>query len=242
MTKQQRTPLQNILDNASRYAQAPNFKNLHFTERGLWRYQVICGWIAGLYQAGQAQLATKAANDLWAALKRLNDYGHTTNYEGAEMRDWRVSVSDDGTMNGFNLAFFRLVNPEVFESKRSEIYEGLKGDSEYCSKMTVKLFVYVDEVEPSTAKDLVARAREEKNRTLFENAYMRALKDLKVTKELTVRVTRPEGYEGVPYWNRTEEAHYSFSHNAGLIYRGPGQGETFSVNIGTGSEFWSLHT
>ena len=34
---------------------------------------------------------------------------------------------------------------------------------------------------------------------------------------------------------------YRFSMNGGLLYHGPGGGETFSVNVGT-PRFWSIHT
>ena len=34
--------------------------------------------------------------------------------------------------------------------------------------------------------------------------------------------------------------HYKFSHNGGMIYHGPGAGETYTVNIG--NKFWGVHT
>ena len=35
---------------------------------------------------------------------------------------------------------------------------------------------------------------------------------------------------------------YKYSYNGGIIFHGPGQGETFTVDIGSGDNLWGIHT
>lgn len=46
------------------------------------------------------------------------------------------------------------------------------------------------------------------------------------------------GYIG-PYYSRVH-VHYQYCHCGGMIYHGPGAGETYTVNIG--NKFWGVHT
>lgn len=45
-----------------------------------------------------------------------------------------------------------------------------------------------------------------------------------------------------PFYARRKSFVLSFAFNGGLLYHGPGGGETFAVNIGDADRFWSIHT
>ena len=61
-----------------------------------------------------------------------------------------------------------------------------------------------------------------------------ARKQLRINKDL-------EELRYVDQWN-TEVIHYGYDFNGGMIYHGPGRGETFTVSLGQGERFWGIHT
>ena len=57
--------------------------------------------------------------------------------------------------------------------------------------------------------------------------------------ESQAETAKAKGKEIVQYGHFPSQP-YMFSHNGGLIYHGPGRGETFTVSLG--DRFWGVHT
>jgi hypothetical protein len=106
------------------------FPNLHWTEGGRTRLAVTAGWIVGLQQSGKSELALELASDLLSTLRYLNGYGGQRDVtpedavEGRslEMPAWRVVLGDDGTMNGFRLAWYMYVPDSLLKEEDPAAY------------------------------------------------------------------------------------------------------------------------
>ena len=111
-----------------------HFQNLHWIPSGEQRLAMTAGWIVGLHQCGKSELALELASDLISTLRYLNGYGgqrdvtpddicsknSIENGQGErklEMPAWRVVLGDDGTMNGFRLAWYRYVPDSLLKEE-----------------------------------------------------------------------------------------------------------------------------
>jgi hypothetical protein len=157
---------------------ADRFKpGLSFTDRGLARATNVLGWLVGIAQGGNVELANTLAEDFIKNLEYLATYAGTveyqyTYYDGTpatrEIPSYVVKLCDDGTAHGFALLWHRpLLTAEIVAA-----HKGL-------GREVVKF-----------------------------------------------------NYSDVPH---------GYAFNGGLIYHGPGAGQTFSVSL-TNNRPWSVHT
>jgi hypothetical protein len=156
---------------------AQRFKpGLAFSEEGLARAASVFGWLCGLSQGGNIELANELAADFVSNLDYLAKYGGEVDYafkyyngEDATRKipAYVVKLCDDGTAHGFALLWHRpLLTAEIVANHKA------------------------------LGRDVVTF-----------------------------------GYDEIPH---------GFAFNGGLIYHGPGAGETFTCN--TGSRSWGVHT
>ncbi len=154
---------------------------LRFTEAGLARATCVCGWLTGIAQGGNVELANTLAEDFFGNLKYLAEYGGISEYsllrydgETSNVRvpAYTVELGDDGTSHGFTIMWYQAISGEL-----------------------------------------------QKRATEF-------------------------GRE-IKTFDRWPEVPHVFAFNGGLIYHGPGGGETFTVQIpscGGPMRYWGVHT
>jgi len=170
--------------NCNEYSINRRWPNLRI-EGGVARIGAVLGWLWGLNAAGgiHAEFAEMAAKDFFGQLDMLNTYGGLTTYSTTwgdgtprevEVPAYLVRLVDDGTFNGFGVAWFRHATKEDFEA-------------------------YKTACEMNNAR--------------------------------------------VHYIKGNDGETYRYSHNGGLLYHGPGGGQTFAVTLDTRRDrFWSIHT
>jgi len=202
------------------------WSSLHFTEGGISRLSNIAGYLQGLAHGGveSRKLALKLALDLSRWLDYLSNYGgnidipcHGDSASTVSVPKYRVVVSDDGTLHGFTLAWFQAVSNE----KRLERAEAIKQQR----------------ISP------IEQLADKEDARLWDECLADAEKSLGLDKDLLLR----RHYK--PTWSTPENqstccefVHYGYAFNGGLIYSGPGRGETFTVSVGNQERYWGVHT
>ena len=219
------------------------FHNLHFEESGKARLAMISGWLVGLQQCGKAEMARELAHDLVGSLEYLNGYGGNTDVtpddicqkhwiesgqgeRKLEMPTWRVVLADDGTMHGFRLGWHRLTSADVVKKKAQELMD---------SRLPLRS---VDGTELKYGTDEYWS----KNDACWKQCQRDVQKEMGIYEKLR---------QHRPYWSTDDpdrrwgasyvHGEYGYSHNGGLLYHGPGGGETFAVTLGD-CKAWSIHT
>lgn len=204
-------------------------RRVYFTDNGKARLGAIVGYIIGLKHAGQEELAEKLAQDIDEKIEQLsmkhNDFvvektvKTTVGEDGKEVStDVSTSVpmrkcvvGDDGTWHGFGLMFYRLLAPEVYE-------ETLKKHQADIS------------------------AEREAGKEVYETAHYRTVKQLKILERIDPNAAYSEELTEYRFLDKGQtKFYYVPGFNGGLIYHGPGAGQTFTVNFGGGS-LWGIHT
>lgn len=203
---------------------------LVLSENGMARLAAIRGWMLGLWHGGQEELVVKLFRDLNQQLSYLAAYGGTgemqceNNGGTVETRRFRIVLSDDGTLHGFSITGFRRVTNAERIDRAQEIFNvwneadplpnGGKG---------------ADGMHSSTF-----HAR-------WDEAVKEAEKVLRINRSLDTQVSY------FPIWDK-EQRHYTietvfwgYSWNGAMVYRGPGAGQTFCVNVGSDA-LWTIHT
>jgi len=207
---------------------------LTFTDGGKARLANIAGWLVGLALASPEtrKLAGKLALDLTKQLDNLASYGGTTEFprdsgDGTiTVPRYKVILGDDGTLHGFNVLWF-LATPN---KRRLDVAEEIRKARQ----------------EAAPVETLAGAESDEASYRLWNECILEADKQLGLRKELGVwRYYRPSwDPEGTGQMS-SDLVHYGMSHNGGLLYRGPGGGEVFSVTLDRGAgkdRFWSVHT
>jgi len=203
------------------------WRNVSFTRSGSMRLCAVAGWLTGLAHAGEIEQAKELAHDLLGVLEQQNnyyevEYVHTA--FGVEQRyevpSQKVVISDDGTFNGFALAWYRPIHPNQWEKHYDKCRARISRenpDLEYWQSHEM--------AEGETRTHFKVRAKEEAMNSLDERKYFwpddEQKKSLFGPESVTVR--------------------YGFSHIGGLLYHGPGRGRVFAVTIGD-HRAWSIHT
>lgn len=195
-----------------------------FSDSGAARLNAIAGYIVGLKHAGQEEFAAKLADDIIQSIDRLSpehatfEHSVTREKDGVkitqtvEVPRMKCFVGDDGTMHGFRLMWYYVVRPERFEEE-------------------------VNRHKEEIAKEYEAG---EETRT---SARRRAIESLRILEN-----SDPERDYSTPVTTRrhldgeTLEFFYAPGHNGGLLYHGPGGGETFAVHLGGSDTLWGIHT
>lgn len=167
------------------------YKNLVFDESAVARVAQIAGWLTGLTQCGQRDLAEKAAEDINSNFRYLDGYGGAAQgftFADGQPVEWlpryMIRLADDRTFGGFNVLWHTVVS---------------------------------EEQAATMEKDRLMRGR-------WGEVF--------------------ETYRWNPSHSPVRHSakfYYQFAFNGGLLYHGPGGGETFHVSLGD-VRFWGIHT
>ena len=219
-------------------------KRVMFTERGKARMGQIIGFITAMYMGGSPDrdiISEKLAQDIDAKLKQLSSSRNLTDFRvgkdlrhfdsdgdliDAEEEDSRASIQvpsskavlgDDGTFMGFNVTWYRPIHFEVFR-----------------------------EAELKAAEDMAINGETTENGIMIKYLSRRelAMRRLKVVERINPHDCYSEElshYFYEPMAGGTDKIHYAPSHPGGLIYHGPGAGQTFTTNFGDNT-LWGIHT
>lgn len=187
-----------------------------FTESGLARLASIAGYILGLKHAGQEDLAIRMSNDLHTRLDQLGGHDQVSEILTESEEVIKVPACKAILHDDGCLHSFSFVR----------FYPVSLKEWEKC----------VNKHQENILQAYEGADADEQLSSIREQAKRQAIKELKIDDRLTEhRYTNNSG----SYYN----VYYSSSHNGGLIYHGPGSGETFSVVIGdTSTVLWAIHT
>jgi hypothetical protein len=197
---------------------------VYFLEGGKARFGIIVGYILGLMHAGQEEFAGELAdsidenmnclshkhNDFEIVVEEETDKGKVT--RTVTVPNQKCVVGDDSTWHSFNLMWYRVLRPDVYEERLAEHQAAIT-------------------------------AEREEGKDVYETAHHRVVKALQIRERLDVHAAYSEELTEYRYiGGEHKKIYYVPSHNGGLIYHGPGSGETFSVNISSGRTLWGIHT
>ena len=185
----------------------------YFSETGIARLASIAGYITGLAHAGQKDFALKLANNFYRNMTTLCMVDHDVEFSGYSVPTRKVLLSDDRCLHSFGFLAVRAIDPEDYEK-------------------VFKKHVKELEQEPQYKEEPWALREAAKKKAFYDLGIIaRSCGDL-YGGELTERCLN-DGKEITVY--------YGNSWAGGLIYHGPGAGETFSVCVGE-NPLWSLHS
>ena len=188
-------------------------RRIVFTNSGLMRLASIVGYIVGMKHAGRIEFAETMATEF---LDRLEN--------------WIVQPEETE---------FTLDNGQKV---RVPSRKCILGDDGCLHSFTLLWMVPVDPNIFSAVLWAKQKAYEESDPGNYSN-YRWALEA--TIEELHI-VEFAEGknwaQELTEYRAMSQKIYYRPSYNGGLIYHGPGQGETFTVSLGSSSKLWGIHT
>jgi hypothetical protein len=196
-------------------------RSILFTDSGASRLASIAGYILAMRHNGQEDFALRMVADLHARFDQLGNGHENIEIAALTTEDQTVSIKvpprkvvlhDDGCLHSFSFVSFFAVAPERFD--------------ECVQKHRVEL----EKLEQAGSRH-------------YETPQERAIKELQILE----RVNPHEPYKNLLTENRAVNGrvlyvHYCRGFNGGLIYHGPGSGETFSVSLDTSGALWSVHT
>jgi len=191
------------------------YKGIHFEDSGKARLASIVGWLVGLHQGGQQDFASKLADDIHDKLTYLSKYG------------------GDEELN-------RSTGEGTITVPRYRVSLGDDGTFGGFSICWYRAVAHARKVE--LAESLQAGEGAASSWPAYLNA---AATKMQLRKELEIRRSYFPSCDEEKKFLTTDYVHFSFAFNGALLYRGPGQGQLFSVTIdpGAGTErFWSIHT
>lgn len=184
---------------------------LYFTEPAAARLMSIAGYILGLRHSGNLDFADKMADDLLARLERLAMPHYDVEFRVSKVPGMKCVLSDDGTLHGFGACWYRPIDPDR-----------------------------MDEIVRSHQQEI--DDQRDQGETVYDTALQRAKTQLRVMesvdssnncyKELTHHCYSSD--------HGSLKVYYTFAFKGCMIYHGPGQGETFTVNLG--QTLWGIHT
>jgi len=197
--------------------------NVLFTDAGKMRLAHIVGHILGLHHGGQEETALKLAEAIDARLKQLCYNGakigvklSEDDTEEVEVPSMKAVLGDDGTFGGFNVSWYRPIEPKRYDEVQKEA---------------------------RSMKEETPEAEVDKVRVEFYSVQELTHKMLKVTERVNPYDTYSDEltqHAYVPGIGSTK-VYYTFSHPGGLLYHGPGGGEVFAVTLGDVGP-WGIHT
>jgi hypothetical protein len=204
-------------------------RRVYFTESGKARLSCVVGYIIGLKHAGQEELAEKMAQDINDKIDQLslrnNDFVVEKTVRKTVGEDGKVVstdvstsvpmrkcvVGDDGTWHGFGLMWYRLLAPEVYEEAHKKHQADIS-------------------------------AEREAGKESYETAHWRTVKQLQIRERIEPSAAYSEELTEYRFLEKGQTRFYYVpGFNGGLIYHGPGAGQTFTVNFGS-SPLWGIHT
>ena len=200
---------------------AENWKyRLYATDAGSARLSAIVGYLTGLKHGGQPDLAEQMAQDFTRNLDRLTQIGQKCDISTGEDEDEIACVPSCKVI---------LHDDGCFHSFR---------------------FVLFRPISPLTYQACYDKHDEELQAEGEENPSVKIIHD-RVVRELNIReqVNPADKYSPelteycyVGAWRY--RVFYVESYHGGLIYHGPGAGQTFTVSLASheSRNFWGIHT
>lgn len=203
------------------YSFTGSWRNLHFEEGGKTRLASVAGWLMGMRQFGNVEQAGLLAHDLHQKLLYLNEYGGTVDLTPENAQDdrklefpkFKVVIHDDGTFNGFSIAWYRLM---PFEDVKRHA-QNLLGEEDNRNRDGFEWTSW-DRVLTDTRK------------------HFRIFEPLRES-----RYYWPDWDKERSCGTEMVSAEYKFSHVGGLLYHGVGKGNNFAMVLGE-CKGWSIHT
>lgn len=196
-------------------------RHVYFTESGKARLAAIIGYIVGLKHAQQEDFAKMLAEDLDMRIRQIGNVNNVAEYliagQGGEeattirVPGMKASLGDDGTHHGFSVLWYRAVDPADYNAKLKVCAK--KTDARLASGIAVYESFHEQVV---IALNLVER-------TDPSNKYSDEITEYKYVNNQQIKV------------------YYRVAYNGGLIYHGPGAGQTFTVSLTKGG-LWGVHT
>ena len=220
-----------------RYAGGDTFEHwpgLKFSEEGGGKARLsnIAGWLTGLAMGGpdMQKLAGRLALDLHKQFQYLAGYGGKHEIERdsglgtLSVSRYKVVLGDDGTLHGFTVTWFQCVT----NKRRLAQAEAVRA------------------AKTSPVEDLARSIDEKYADGIWSECILEAEGQLGLRENLKDWIHYYPVYDsGKGASMCSDSVHYGRSFNGGLLYRGPGSGEIFSVNLDPRSgkdSFWSVHT
>ena len=201
-------------------------KGVLFSEAGKMRLANIAGHLVGLYHSEQKDMAIKMAESIDGNLNRLCYNSRRVELAIAESTSMvdtvikapaaKVVLHDDGTFGGFSVSWYRPISPKVYEAKVKEARQ-IKNDTPDKEFNKIKAEYY-------TTAELARRMLNVTERVDHHHKYSDELTEHKYIADYG-----------------SFEIYYTYSHPGGLLYHGPGGGETFAITL-ENNALWSIHT
>jgi hypothetical protein len=200
---------------------------LYLSETGASRIASIAGYLVGLKHGGNDKLAEALSLDFTRCLEylcpdnvRIIDLATGTFQESEEELNsqvikvpaTKVILFDDGCLHSFGFKAYRPLAPVVYERVLNR---------------------HAREIEEEKAS----------GSRVWDTAHSRTVKELSILERMNLRDAYSEELTEHKYNLDTgfKKIYYVPGYHGGLIYQGPGAGQTFSVNLDR-STFWGIHT
>jgi hypothetical protein len=229
-TTTEKSAIEEVTDHIYSYVRRSADKHkyrLYFTDSGLARLTSIEGYLAALADTGH-ELAEALANDFYQNLDNLvgprNVTFNVAKDETIEVPARKCLLHDDGTKHGFSLLWLYPVDPkrydECVERHRKVIRER---EAEYakthrrCAECGHQEYLWGE-----TSHELAVKSLNIRERVDPHARYSEEITDYRYAGGQQVKI------------------YYTVGMNGGLIYHGPGAGQTFTTNIG--NTFWGIHS
>jgi len=189
-----------------------------FTESGFQRLSSIAGYILALKHAEKEELAAAMLNDLYLQMEHLA--GHDIEVE--------INTGDNK---------YETVK---LPSRKTVLHDdGCLHSFSFLSYFLVSPDRYNERLK-------FHQAKHDENRPISQSdgtAHQAVVKELNILERLNDREPYSNELTETRYCgNRFRQFYYCRGYNGGLIYHGPGAGETFSVLVSNKPTFWSIHT
>ena len=196
--------------------------NIGLTVDGAKRFSSIAGYILALRHMGKEDVAESMEKDLNSNLLHLIRNGRTVDLEvvkdnvsqSVTVPMTKAVLYDDGCLHSFGFTSYYAVDPNTY----TETFE-----------------FYSKEIEEENAK----KYSESQNSYLTEEAHRRTAAKLEICEKPCAGFVLNE-YRYIH--NKTTTIYYRAGLCGGLIFHGPGSGETFSVLVSAEPRLWSIHT
>ena len=188
-----------------------------FTDAAKARMGQIVGYIIAMKQAGNTGFAESLAEAIDTKINQLSPVENVTGFsvgdsQVVEVPARKATLHDDGTFNGFSILWYQAVDINRYQ----EVYQDIVDAN---SRLPYTPGEYRVSAVDATAEKLGIQERVNPHDTysdeLTHHKYVKGLGSVNI--------------------------YYTQSHNGGLIYHGPGAGETFTTNLG-GEALWGIHT
>ena len=191
------------------------------TPSAMARVGQITGWCVGLSQGGNPTLASALAGDFDRVFRQMaRGCGETVEIE--------VKSSHSGEVEG----------TVRVPAQKVEVYDdGTFGGFSFCAYYPVTTYR-----KQELARELHPEAWTDDSGVGWSNALDEAGQKLRLKDTLAeYRYYRPSWATADTGPSSCERVSYGFSYNGGMLYHGPGAGETFAVTLGS-VRGWSVHT